>query len=298
MLALMSAATARWAAGRKLRDIADFIGLPKEARGVKPGAVGVINFLTRLALQDDIDLNDLGWLTDDVCKSLPDASFRQKLCCGLALRVAMHGTDEQAASAAIWLSNESAGLKKERDLPTEVQDDLAGYVTADAELISAAAIDTWRDDMPLATATSNAEALREFLLRSSDLGRLGMFPRPAWAPDTTRLTNSGWVLVCIKNGAMLDAEARRFRNCSAVYADACLKGRSTLYVARRRAVASDRPSSVHHCPVIGGAAVSGAMIELQARPNGGARMIQIKGLANREPPTSLRFAIDRNFPTW
>ena len=298
MLVLMPAATARWAAGKKLRDIADFVGLPREARRVRPQPVGHINYLVRLALEDDIDLSDLAWLTDAVCRSLPDASFRQKLCCGLALRVALHGTDDQAASAAIWLAGESASLKRESDLPAATQDDLAGYVTADTALASAAAIDPWRDDMPLADAISNADALREHVLASSGLAKLGSFPGPAWAPGTTRLANSSWVLVRVKDGAMLDAEARRFRNCSAIYGSACLQGRSVLYVARRPAVASDSSSRVHHCPVIGGAAVSGAMIELQARRNGGARLIQIKGVANREPPASLRLAIERNFPTW
>jgi hypothetical protein len=299
LLALMPAATARWAAGRKLRDIADFVGLPKEARRVKPQSAGHINYLVRLALDDDIDLSDLAWLTDDVCRSLPDTSFRQKLCCGLALRVAMHGTDDQPASATIWLASESASLKRENDLPAEALDDLASYFVADTALISAAAIEPWRDGMPLAAAISNAEALREHVLISSDLAKLGAFPRPAWAPpDTTRFANSSWVLQRVKDGAMLDAEARRFRNCSAIYGHACLTGRSTLYVARRPAVASDRPSSVQHCPQIGGPAISAAMIELQARPNGGARLIQIKGVANREPPASLRAAIERNFPTW
>jgi hypothetical protein len=299
MLVLMPGATTRWAAGKKVRDIADAIGLPKEARRVKPGAIGHINYLTRLALHDDIDLVDLGWLTDGVCRSLPDASFRQKVCCGLALRVAMRGTDEQAAPAAIWLASESASLKRENNLPAAVQDDLASYIVADAALISASAIEPWRGDMPLATATSNAEALREHILRSSELAKLGPFPRPAWAPaDTARLPNSTWLLVRIKDGGMLDAEARRFRNCSAIYAGACLKRRTALYIARRRAAASDRPSSVHHCPVIGGPAVSGAMLELQARPSGGARLFEFKGVANREPPATLRKAIESNFPAW
>jgi hypothetical protein len=50
--------------------------------------------------------------------------------------------------------------------------------------------------------------------------------------------------------------------------------------------------------VIGGPTISGAMLELQARPGGGARLIQLTGVANREPPATLRLAIERNFPTW
>jgi hypothetical protein len=299
LLVLTPAATARWAAGRKLRDIAHAIGLPKEARRVKPGAVGVISYLVRLALIDDIDLSDLAWLTDDVCRSLPATSFRQKLCCGLALRVALHGTDDQAAAAAIWLANEGAALKRENDLPAEVLDKLAAYIVEDIAFTSAAVIGDWRDDMPLATATSNAEALREYVLATSALAKLGAFSRPAWASaDVTRLSNSSWVLVRIKDGSMLDAEVRRFRNCAAIYSNACLAGRSVIFVARRRALASDRPSSVHHCPVIGGPAVSGAMLELQPRPDGGARMIQLAAVANREPPATLRNAIGRNFAAW
>ena len=299
LLVLMPAAAARWAAGKKIRDVADFVHLPKEARRVRPRAVGHINFRVRLALEDDIDLSDLAWLTDAVCRSLPDASFRQKLCCGLALRVATQGADDQAASTAIWLAGESASLKRENDLPAAVQDNLAAYIVTDVTLTSAAAIDPWRGDMPLAVAISNADALRKYALASSDLAKLGAFPRRAWAtPDATALTNSSWVLVRVKDGSMLEAEARRFRNCSASYGHACLKGRLTIYIARRRAVASDSPSGVHHCPAIGGPAISSGMIELQARPSGGARLIQITGRAKREPPASLRLAIERNFPTW
>ena len=140
--------------------------------------------------------------------------------------------------------------------------------------------------MPLAVAiSSNADALRKYALASSDLTKLRSVPQRAWAtPDATELTHSSRALVRVKDGSMLDAEARRFRNCSASYGHACLKGRLTIYIARRRAVASDSPSGVHHCPVIGGPAISAAMIELQARPSGGARLIQITGRAKREPP--------------
>jgi hypothetical protein len=290
-LALWPRAVANAVVGQKLKDIAKQLGLPSAARRVHPRAVGVISWLLRPTVDDDVDSRDFGWLTQAVCSALPAAAFRQKLIVGLAIRVAMRGTGEHAADAAIWLAGATAALKKERDLSPAAQDELAVYFNIDAATLASAVIDQPHAARPLPKAVENAAALANHLL-TRGLADRGAFPLPSWAPDSMPLERSAWRMVRITDGAMLGAEARRLKNCSIAYADACARGEAVLYVIRRTATERDKPSDIHDGDI------TMAMAELRQRPSGGPRLIQLKGPLNAEPPVSLRQALQRSFPHW
>src|SRR5271157_1858416 len=197
-----------------------------------------------------------------------------QLVVGLAIRVAMRSDDERAAAAAIWLSGVTADLKKESDLNPDPQDDIAAYINADEATLAAAAIDNWHNAIPLAKAIDNAAALAVYLVDLA-IADLGSFPLPSWAPDSMQLERSEWRLERIRDGAMLEFEARRLHNCAATYAGACAKGVAVLYVVKRAATKRDEPSD--------GDDVTAAMAEIRQRPGGGGpRMIQLKGYRNRE----------------
>ena len=113
------------------------------------------------------------------------------------------GSNERGAEAGIWLARLSAELKSEADLTANSQDDLAVYLNADADTLSACALDAWHDNMSLSKAIENADVLQQHLLLL-ELPGGGSFPKPAGLPIR-------WSSTIRRGGSIAFATQRRCR---------------------------------------------------------------------------------------
>jgi hypothetical protein len=296
ILLLVPVATRTWAAGRKRKDVLAALGLPRNAHKLTPRAVGLISWRLRRPEGEDVDSEmDLSWLTEDFLDALPDASFRQRLACDLAIR-ALIRIEREPQKFNIWFAAQTVSLKSEGDFREPARIELVDYVAADRDQLRRAAVRPWSAAMGLAETCDRASAFAGWVRDTNHALPSTLFPTPSWAPAPGPVAGSRWNLIRVENGAMLSAEARRFDNCAHNYFRECTTGASAIFVMRRKATKADEPSTVHDCPIIGGPAVSGSMVEFRARADGTPRIVQHFGVHNAEPPASCTDALHRLLP--
>jgi hypothetical protein len=287
-----------WAAGRKRKDVLASLGLPRNAHKMGPRAAGVVSWLSRRHDGDDlcceIDLDE--WLTEPLLDVFPEASFRQRLLCDVAIRASRRMEPALVENFAIWFASQTLGLKSEADLPEPDRIGLVDFAAAPPAMLDAAAVAGWGDKVSFAEACDRARLYAAWVRVTVHGLDATPFPTPAWGPAAGPITGSRWRLIRVESGEMLEAEGRRLSNCAVTYATDCQRAVSAIYVLRRRATKVDKPRHVHHCQVIGGPAITGSMVEFRDRGDGTARIMQHLGRFNHPAPASCWDALHRHLP--
>jgi hypothetical protein len=263
--------------GRKPKEILKELGLPVEARKLRPRALSP---LRRCMLHDgrDISIGDLPWLTPALLTEMPQNAFHQYRLISLAFHLLLKGLeDAEVAARALWAARHAAELLAEKA-------PIADWLSADAEFLQRAAIKAWSPTISAASALKAAKvsARAHELLKSAASGE--QFPLPQWAVER-RLPRARWALHPLATPFELEACGRRNRHCVGIYSSAC-RNRGVVIAEIRRPVTLG--SSL---PCVDGQEI-GATVEIAERW-GRWHLIQAKGASNGEPVASAVAAIHR-----
>ncbi len=264
-------------AGRKPKEILKELGLPVEARKLRPRALSP---LRRWMLHDgrDISFGDLPWLTPALLTEMPRNAFHQYRLVSLAFCLLLKGLeDAEVAARTLWAARNATELFAEKA-------PIADWLSADAEFLQCASIKAWNPKISAASAleAASASAHAHELLKSAASGE--QFPLPQWAFER-RLPRARWVLHPLATPFDLEACGRRNRHCVGAYSSAC-RNRGVVIAEIRRPVT---PGS--SLPSVDGQEI-GATVEIVARW-GRWHLIQAKGAANGKPVASAVAAIHR-----
>lgn len=285
----------RWAKGKKRSAMLDALGLPRSTVKLLPSAVGAIASIrgfSRNPFRDAVLLEDLAWLTERVCNSLPQQSFRQRILATIMTRISSQGVDPaRYEEIALWLCRVLVEVKNERELPQPLLWELHEYLSAPPELIDAAALRKFNPLMAFETVLEEVADFAKYIRAMNGLEGPPFIP-PRWSPLDCQLPNSTWHLERVRDPAELFAAANVFNNCAATKIDVCRRGISALYVIKRLPVAGDKPSSIHR-DADGREYVAGAMLELVRGSDGCPLILQLRGRNNSRPTSSIYQAINR-----
>ena len=268
-------------AGMKPKAVLRALGLPVEARKLKPRALSPIK---RLALHDGGDLSgdDVPWLTPLLLNALPNHGLQQLRVIDSAFTFHMHGMSSADVTArASWIAQHAAeivGVKGQLEM-------IVDWLRADPDALTRYTIRLWSPDISSASAIKAAHELRDVHTRLTTAASADPFRVPPWAEIGERLPTSKWTLRPIRNESDLILAARRNANCAAAYADACRRG-STLIVEVIRPITrgSKLPNDGEH--------ETGALAEISYF-RGRLQVIQVKGFANSEPVATAASALNR-----
>jgi hypothetical protein len=263
--------------GRKPKEILKELGLPVEARKLRPRALSP---LRRWMLHDgrDISIGDMPWLTPALLTEMPQNAIHQYRLVSLAFYLLLKGLDDaEVAARTLWAARHAAELFAEKA-------PIADWLSADAEFLQRAAIKAWSPMISAASAleAANVAVRAHELLNSAASG--DQFPLPQWAVER-RLPRARWALHPLATPFELEACGRRNRHCVGGYASAC-RNRGVVIAEIRRPVTLG--SSL---PSVDGQEI-GATVEIAERW-GRWHLIQAKGASNGEPVASAVAAIHR-----
>lgn len=198
--------------GRKPKEILKELGLPVEARKLRPRALSP---LRRWMLHDgrDISSGDLPWLTPALLTEMPQNAFHQYRLISLAFHLLLKGLeDAEVAARALWAARHAAELFAQKA-------PIADWLSADAEFLQRASIKAWSPMISAASAleAANVSERAHELLKGSASGE--QFPLPQWAIER-RLPRARWALHPLATPFELEACGRRNRHCVGIYSSA------------------------------------------------------------------------------
>ncbi len=262
------------------------IGLPKSASRIRAGAIAPLVHWNRVHKRDaDRDI-DIGWMTDELCRALPERMAPQRslfdLLCRLTLR---HTFGREVEQIGLWALNSGLREMQPGEMNLEANRFLIDYLLADRAVLSRLGIRPWSNEIGLRRTLETARSSNDAVRQLQD-GDDTPFTRPAWAPPDCELPQSLWQARWLGSPQALIREGHQGDNCVGGYADVARRGISAIYTIRRPARSYDPPRIVVEGEVVGGT------IELV--PHHGTMMVaQLESPGNAPPLKTVRQAVDR-----